>query len=369
MQINKKGIESWLQKDQCSANIRNQFFFSVVTVQAEIFGNLWTDIAWATPIGIKSFHKKWITGGKNKREGEGRETGSVSSVRPLAESLRSGPGTWVRGLVCVLAWEVVALQRVQQGQWDSLWTFGTPPHRGRSRSGCREGLHGAQMSDRFCFDILMPLSHRRTNWDYRYVFLVKGVQRGNSGEQILFQRHLHLPVPMPDLGLRFPPTATRTSMSFSVHWQGERETVCVCVCEPVVWPPWDPVRLQHVIYSNSVQHVFCQMGKCVYIWRLVLGRVSCGGWMFWSCCSDCKPLGVGDERDPEGRTPPKMCFLHQVFSCPVTDTAFSPSLWIKQAQFQAILKIYQIQFIINTFYNTQHTHTHTINSYINYIHT
>ncbi len=139
----------------------------------------------------------------------------------------------------------------------------------------------------------MPLSHRRTNWDYRYVFLVKGVQRGNSGEQILFQRHLHLPVPMPDLGLRFPPTATRTSMSFSVHWQGERETVCVCVCEPVVWPPWDPVRLQHVIYSNSVQHVFCQMGKCVYIWRLVLGRVSCGGWMFWSCCSDCKPLGVG----------------------------------------------------------------------------
>lgn len=47
-------------------------------------------------------------------------------------------------------------------------------------------------------------------------------------------------------------------------------SVCTYVCEPVIWPPWDPVSLQQVIYSNSVQHVVCQMGiklasVCVHI--------------------------------------------------------------------------------------------------------
>lgn len=124
------------------------------------------------------------------------------------------------------------------------------------------------MSDRFSFELFDAFKYttrtNTTNRDYRCVFLVKGVQRGNSGEQILFQKHLHLAVPIQDLGLRFPPTATRTSVSFSAHWQGERDCACV------FWPPWDPVRLQQVIYSNSVQHVVCQMGikpasVCVHV--------------------------------------------------------------------------------------------------------
>lgn len=41
MQINKKGIiESWLQKGSMQRKHSKSVFFSVVTVQAEIFGNL-----------------------------------------------------------------------------------------------------------------------------------------------------------------------------------------------------------------------------------------------------------------------------------------------------------------------------------------
>lgn len=39
--------------------------------------------------------------GEGEGEGEGGGTGSVSSTRPLAESLEMGPGTWVEGLVYV----------------------------------------------------------------------------------------------------------------------------------------------------------------------------------------------------------------------------------------------------------------------------
>lgn len=162
----------------------------------------------------------------------------------------------------------------------NLWTFGTPPHRRSSRSGCREGLHGAQMS---AVKHLMPLNTQTDNYDRAFIKIImrRSLLKGYR-EVTAVSRYCSRSATIRDLRLHFPPTETRTSVSISAHWQSEKDCVSVCtyVCEPVIWPPWDPVSLQQVIYSNSVQHVVCQMGiklasVCVFKSRLVLVRLSC----------------------------------------------------------------------------------------------
>lgn len=180
MQINKKmNYKVGSKNDQCSTNIRNQTDFSVVTVQA-LNKYCLSDADCTNFIQMDQ-----LEGGKNReRLAASPARGAPWQLGKRSQALGLGPG------LCVLPWEVVALQRVQQGQRDSLWTFGTPPH-GEAEDQNAEGLHGAQISDRTHLTALFIHTDKYDGFYWNYVFFfVKGVKRGNSGEQILIHKQI-----------------------------------------------------------------------------------------------------------------------------------------------------------------------------------
>lgn len=115
-----------------------------------------------------------------------------------------------------------------------LWDASS--HRGSSRSGCREGLHGAQMSDRFSVEIF------DTDWQIRQVFIeiivkcffLKGYREVTAVSRYCSSRSISVLQSPSETSIYANYTFRPQRLAPACHFQHtgrvrERDRVCVCV--------------------------------------------------------------------------------------------------------------------------------------------